>query len=105
MQPGDLNRRLTLEEPVETPDGGGGVTRTYQTVTTLWAQVVPLRADADVSADSLAASVTHRIVIRAPRPLTTLHRFRDGARVFRVAAYRETADRRFIEVEGEEREI
>ena len=103
-QPGDLNRRLVLEQPVETADGAGGVTRTYQTVTTLWAQVVPLRAGADVSADSLAANVTHRIIIRAPRALTTLHLFRDGARVFRIVAYRETADRRLVEIEAEERE-
>ena len=28
-RPGDLNRRLVLEAPVETPDGTGGVTRGY----------------------------------------------------------------------------
>ena len=32
-QPGELDRRLTLEAPVETDDGAGGVTRTYETVT------------------------------------------------------------------------
>jgi len=104
FRPGDLNRRLVLEAPVETPDGAGGVTRTYQTVTTLWAQVTPVRAGADVSADSLGAAVTHRIIIRAPRTLTTLHRWRDGARTFRIIAYRESADRRFVAVEAEERE-
>ena len=101
---GDLNRRLVLEAPVETADGAGGVTRTYQTVTTVWAQLTPMRANADVSADGLAASVTHRIMIRAPRTLTTQHRFRDGARVFRIVAYRETAGRRFVEIEAQERE-
>ena len=40
--PGDLNRRLVLEAPIETDDGEGGVTRGYATVTTLWAQAVPL---------------------------------------------------------------
>jgi SPP1 family predicted phage head-tail adaptor len=99
-----LDRRLVLEAPVETPDGAGGVTRTYQAVTTVWAQVMPVRAVADVSADSLAADVTHRIVVRAPRTVTTSHRFRDGARIFRVVAYRESTDRRFVEIEAEERE-
>jgi lysozyme family protein len=40
--PGDLNRRLLLEAPVETDDGVGGVTRLYDVVTMLWAQVLPL---------------------------------------------------------------
>ena len=53
--PGDLNRRLALQAPVEADDGEGGVTRNYQTVTTLWAQVVPLAGLADVAADSLGA--------------------------------------------------
>lgn len=101
---GDLNRRLVLEAPAETDDGAGGVTRSFATVTTLWVQVTPVRARADAAADSLAALVTHRIVVRLPRAITTLNRFRDGARIFRVVAFRETADRRFLEIDAEERE-
>jgi SPP1 family predicted phage head-tail adaptor len=100
---GDLDRRLVLEAPVETDDGAGGVTRSYETVTTLWAQVTPARARSAVAADSLAALVTHSIVIRAPRAITTLHRFRDGARIFRIVAFRDSADRRFLEIDAEER--
>ncbi|HVV78375.1 MAG TPA: phage head closure protein [Pseudolabrys sp.] len=99
-----MDRRLVLEAPAETDDGAGGVTRSYATVTTLWAQVTPVRARSDVAADSLAALVTHRIVVRASRTLTTLNRFRDGTRIFRIVAFRETADRRFLEIDAEERE-
>ena len=101
---GDLDRRLVLQAPVDSDDGSGGVTRSYQTVATLWAQVTPVRSRADVSADSLAAIVTHSIVIRAPRAISTLHRFQDGERSFRVVAYRDSADRRFLEIDAEERE-
>jgi head-tail adaptor len=101
---GNLDRRLVLEVPAETDDGAGGVTRGYATVATVWAQVTPVRARADAAADSLAALVTHRIVVRAPRTLNTLNRFRDGMRIFRVVAFRETADRRFLEIDAEERE-
>jgi SPP1 family predicted phage head-tail adaptor len=101
---GELNRRLVLEAPVDVDDGAGGVTRSYQTVTTLWARATPVAARAAVAADSLAALVTHRIVVRAPRAVTTLHRFRDGPRIFRVVAFRDTADRRFVEIEAEEQE-
>lgn len=101
---GDLNRRLVLEAPVETDDGAGGVTRTYQTVTTLWAQVTPLAARADVTAGSLGAALSYRITIRARDDVTTRHRLQDGTRVYRVIAVRESADRRFLEIEAEERE-
>jgi SPP1 family predicted phage head-tail adaptor len=104
MGAGELDRRLVLEAPVETDDGAGGVTRSFETVATLWAQVTPARARSNVAADSLAALVTHRIIVRAPRAITTLNRFRDDTRIFRVVAFRETADRRFLEIDAEERE-
>ena len=101
---GDLNRRLVLQAPVETADGEGGVTRSYQTVTTLWAQVLPLGAGADVAAASLGAALRYRIVVRARDDVTTRHQFVDGAHVYRVIAARLSADRRFLEIEAEERE-
>lgn len=101
---GDLNRRLILQEPVESADGQGGVTRSYQTVTTLWAEVRPLAARADLAAASLGASLRFRIVVRARDDVTTRHRLVEGARVYRVIAARLTADRRFLEIEAEERE-
>lgn len=101
---GDLNRRLVLEMPVEAGDGAGGVTRSYATVTTLWAQVTPVSARADVAAGSLGAALGYRIVIRARADVTTRHRFQDGARIYRVIAVRESADRRFLEIDAEERE-
>ncbi len=86
--PGDLNRRLTLLAPVETDDGEGGVTRSYETVTTLWAQVLPQSASAKVSADSLGAALRYRIVIRARDDVTTRHQLQDGAQLYRVLAAR-----------------
>jgi SPP1 family predicted phage head-tail adaptor len=102
--PGDLNRRLVLQAPVETDDGEGGVTRTYEAVTTLWAQVVPLAGRADIAAGSLGAALAYRIVIRARNDITTRHQFQDRARVYRVIAVRASADRRFLEIEAQERE-
>jgi head-tail adaptor len=88
IDPGRLDRRLILEEPVDTPDGAGGYTRTYQTAATLWAQVMPAAARGDVTADSLGATVAHRIVIRAGPDVTTRHRLRDGDRVLRIVSAR-----------------
>jgi SPP1 family predicted phage head-tail adaptor len=101
--PGTLNRRLILEEPLETPDGAGGVTRGYQTLATLWAEVTPVSARGDVVAVALGAAVTHRIVIRRSPDITTRHRLRDGARIFRIASIRERDHGRFLEIQAEER--
>ncbi|HZS63569.1 MAG TPA: phage head closure protein [Xanthobacteraceae bacterium] len=101
---GDLNQRLLLEEPVETPDGAGGVVRSYQTVTTLWAALVPVAAENVVIADGGGVTVTHRIVIRHRADVTARHRFRLGARIFQVAALRDEDGRgRFLDVAVEER--
>jgi SPP1 family predicted phage head-tail adaptor len=100
--PGQLNRRLVLEALVETADGAGGITRSYETVMTLWASVMPRAASDNVAADALGASVSHRIVVRYRDDLTLRHRFRDGARVFHLVAIRDR-DRRFLDIDAEER--
>jgi SPP1 family predicted phage head-tail adaptor len=102
--PGALKHRLVLEQPVETPDGAGGVTRSYATVTTLWAAVVPVAARGGVVADDLGATVTHRIVARSGPDVTTRHRLREGARIFRILALRDQdGSGRFLEISAEER--
>ena len=102
--PGELRHRLVLEAPVETPDGAGGVTRSYATLATVWAKVTPVAARGDVDADDLAAAVTHRIVIRARTDMTTRHRFRLGARIYRIVALRDQDGcGRFTEISAQER--
>jgi SPP1 family predicted phage head-tail adaptor len=100
--PGELNRRLVLEAPSETADGEGGVTRLYDVVTTLWAQVTPVSARADVAADSLGAALRTAIVIRKRSDVSTRHRFLDGTRIYRILSVAESADRRFLEIDAEE---
>ena len=102
-QAADLNRRLSLEAPVDSDDGAGGVSVTYQAVTTLWAQVTPVSARGAVDADRLAATVTHRIAIRARDDVTTRHRFQAGGAIYRIVALRESADRRFVLIDAEQR--
>jgi SPP1 family predicted phage head-tail adaptor len=80
------------------------VTRGYATVTTLWAAVMPVAAAGEVVADSLGGSVTHHIVIRRGPDVTTHHRLRDGARIFRIVALRDQdGSGRFLEIHAQER--
>ena len=103
-EPGELNRRLALEAPVETDDGAGGVTRRYDFVTKLWAQVVPRSAVGGTVADRLGAVVRYRVIVRARPDITNKHRFQDGTHIYSIIAVRPTADRRFLEIEAEERD-
>jgi SPP1 family predicted phage head-tail adaptor len=106
MNPGLLNRRLTLETPVETPDGAGGVIRAYEPVATLWASVTPLSAHTPRDAEGAGGTITHRIGVRIRADITTRHRFRDGARVFRIIGLRDRDGRgRFLQIDAEERSI
>lgn len=101
--PGALNRRLTLEAPVENADGAGGVVRDFETVATLWAEVTPVSAARVIEAERAGARVTHRIGIRFADDVTTRHRFRDGDRVFRIVSLRDRDGlKRFLTIEAEE---
>jgi SPP1 family predicted phage head-tail adaptor len=100
--PGTLSRRLTLEAPVESADGAGGVTRSFGAVATLWVSVTPLSAAREIEAARLGARVSHRLHLRYRDDITTRHRFRDGARIYRIVALRDR-DGRFLEIEAEQR--
>ena len=101
--PGELNRRLVLEAPVESADGAGGVTRGYAAMMTLWGSVEPVSARGVVIADAPGATVTHRIVVRRRAAVTTQHRFVEGATVYRIVTLREDATRRFLVIGAEVR--
>jgi SPP1 family predicted phage head-tail adaptor len=101
--PGDLNRRLVLEAPVESADGAGGVTRSYTPVMTLWASVEPVSARGAVVADMPGATITHRIVTRRRAAVTTRHRLVEGADIYRIVTLRDDGSRRFLVIGAEQR--
>jgi SPP1 family predicted phage head-tail adaptor len=104
IDPGRLKTRLQIQAPVETDDGQGGVTRSFTTLTTAWAEVTPVSArggGADVEADAEGTTVKYRILLRSNFTLTLQHRLVDGARIYRIAATRDADDRRFITVDAE----
>jgi SPP1 family predicted phage head-tail adaptor len=93
-----------LQAPVETDDGAGGVTRSFDPVATVWGSVTPLSGRADVAADSRGAVLRFRVVMRFRDDVTTRHRLVDGTHVYTPIAVREIASRRFLEIDAEERE-
>jgi SPP1 family predicted phage head-tail adaptor len=103
LDPGQLDCRLILEAPVETPDGAGGVTRTYQFAASLWAAVTPLASAETVAAAADGATAVYRVVVRRRAGITTAHRLRWGDRILRIAALRDAdTRRRFLELRAEQ---
>lgn len=101
IDPGQLKTRLVLQQPVETPDDQGGVTRVWSSYGNAWAKVVPLAARPGVEADSNGATQDYRITMRASFSLTLQHRLMEGGKVYQIAAIRESSDRRFIEIDAQ----
>jgi len=101
---GELRWRVAVEAPLGEPDDQGGEVRTYASVATVRAAIIPLAAEAErIEADASGAVQRFRILVRAPLELTLRHRLSEGGRIYRIAGFRESADRRFIEIAAERR--
>ncbi|EAQ11075.1 MULTISPECIES: phage head closure protein [Maritimibacter] len=89
-----LNRRLTLEEPVDVADGAGGFTRTWVELGALWANIKAGTGRERAVESMTASTISWKITVRAaphgspsrPKPE---QRFRAGARLFRIVAVAE----------------
>ena len=101
IDPGQLRTRLLLQQPIETPDDPGGVTRGWSSYGNAWAKIVPLTARPGVEADASGATQNYRITMRANFSLTLQHRLVEGAKVYQIVAVRNSDDRRYIEIDAQ----
>ena len=86
--------RLTLEEPVETPDGIGGVTRAFSPRLTLWARLEPVNGDERADAQRAGAVVSHRVTLRWRADVSAAMRFRAGEKIYTISAHYDPDGRR-----------
>lgn len=89
-----LNRRLTLQERQNVPDGAGGFTVTWAALGTLWAEIKPGSGREIGDVEVKLSAVPHRITLRAAPPGSDRrpvpgNRLVEGARVFLVQAIAE----------------
>lgn len=100
---GPMRQRIRLEEPVLTPDGLGGFTRNWQTVATVWAEIVYGGGDERMAAGQWTAQTTHRIRLRWRDGVTAQMRVVFGTRIFAIRAIVERdGKRRGLELMVEE---
>jgi head-tail adaptor len=86
-----LNRRLSLEQPIRTPDGAGGFATAWEGLGTLWAEVDPgttrFAAQAGGTGTRLPVKVTVRAApYGAPSRPEPGQRFRDGDRTYGIVS-------------------
>lgn len=91
---GKLQQRLQLEAPVQSPDAGGGVTRSWERIADVWAAVETVAADEFHAGESEGVKLTHRITLRWRPDITGAMRLRKGARIFRIVSAADADQRR-----------
>ena len=64
MRSGELKNQVELQGQVKVPDGMGGFTISFLTLTTVWAAIWPLKSIEAHEGGRVVATVTHRIRIR-----------------------------------------
>jgi SPP1 family predicted phage head-tail adaptor len=86
MRSGQLRHTVQIQAVTLTDDGMGSPTESWATVPggTVRAEIWTLKGDERMTADSLGASVTHRVRMRFFPGLTTAHRLLFGTRIFRI---------------------
>ena len=91
---GPLRYRVTLERPVRTEGEGGAAEIAWTSVSGLFAQIVPVTGREIVTADGIAARVTHKVLVRAGIEIAPEMRFREALRVLEIRAVLDLDGRR-----------
>lgn len=94
---GEMKHRLALQAPLDTPDGGGGVTRAWSLVAEVWGAIRPASGGERFEADGLRGSVSHEVWIRFRSGVVPEMRFMLGSRIFEIRAVIDSGERhRFL---------
>lgn len=83
---GQMRRRLTIEIPVETADGAGGVVRSFASIGTVWAQVNWRGGNERWIAGRPEQVGQIRITMRWRAGMNAGMQMRDGTRVFVITS-------------------
>lgn len=103
---GNLRERVTIQTFTESSDGGGGSTRTWSNLATVWAEVKPVSRVADrerVDTGRLATIQTYLVTIRHRTGFDTSARLLWGSKYLNIRSI-ENRDlrKRFLVLECQE---
>tara|TARA_R100000773_G_C4221020_1_gene119849 strand:+ start:1661 stop:1987 length:327 start_codon:yes stop_codon:yes gene_type:complete len=102
---GRMRYPVTLQSPTVTRDAGGGLTESYTTLATLFADIRPVSGSEKYRQGKLQESVTHEIIVRYRSDIATNYRIVYESRNFNIRNIRNIDERdRFLKLictEGE----
>jgi len=85
-----LRHRLTLQQEVQTSDGAGGYSKSWENVVEVWAEILPLASGGAhlgreiLMAGEIQSEVTHRVLLRYREGVTAAMRLLYGERIFNI---------------------
>jgi SPP1 family predicted phage head-tail adaptor len=91
---GALRHRVTLEAPIDAPDGAGGFTRSFAPVAELWARVAPTGAREDFIEQRAEQATSHVVTIRWREDVAKDMRFIHRGRRLRIQSVVDSDERR-----------
>jgi SPP1 family predicted phage head-tail adaptor len=91
---GELRHRVTIELPLETPDGEGGQSVVWTPLATVWADIRPQQARETAAAQQVQARTTHIIRIRYRADILPTMRVVAGGRIFAIHGVLDDGERR-----------
>lgn len=83
---GAMRHRLTIESPVDTPDGCGGLIRTFVARATISAAMQHAKMSHRAGSFGETVEITHLIHLRSSADVAAGWRLRKGARRFEIVA-------------------
>lgn len=84
IRTGELNKRVTIQQYVETADTFGELDRTWSNLVTVWAKVKPISASETYSAQQTGMTVNHEVWIRYRTGIAPKMRVVYGSRTFEI---------------------
>lgn len=89
MNPGDLNRYVTLQELSASRDAFGAEILTWVTLAAVWAQIEPLSGGEAYVSDKIQSQATHRFTIYYRSDVTAEHRVIYGGYAYDILLVQE----------------
>lgn len=86
VKAGELNKRISLQAVTQTETATGGISESWSTFISVWAQVKPTSSREFMQASQAREKVSHRIKIRYRSDVTVKHRVRYGSRTLKIVS-------------------
>ncbi len=84
MDPGNLRTQLSLQDPIEIPDGSGGFTTTWTERALVWAALEPVSPRLESWGQRQISEAAHRITMRFRNDVRSGQRLVSATKVFRI---------------------